>query len=261
MRRILVLVWAAGLAGCSTAPQGPAWGSQATLTPGWSRLGRAVADAARSPVTWAPLATAGLLQIDHADRHVAHWASDHTPIFGSQDAARTASNVMLGASAALYTATALAAPSYQDDWYLNKAKGLAVGIGAAATTEGVVEGLKKGVDRQRPDDSGHDSFVSGHAALTGVSATMTQRNIDTLPISDSGQFALRSLAVGLNVGTDYARVAARKHYPSDVLVGAALGHFIGVVADEAFLGRSDDRFLPTVSLSRHGGTVGFQGRF
>lgn len=132
---------------------------------------------------------------------------------------------------------------------------MAVGVGAAAATEGVVEGLKKSVGWQRPDHSGHDSFPSGPAALTSVAATMTQRNIDTLPISGTSQFALRSLAVGLSVRTHYARVAARKHYRSDVLISAARGHFIGEVADEAFLGVPVDRFVPTVSLSRHSGTV------
>ncbi len=182
-------------------------------------------------------------------------------MFGSRQNAQSASNVMLGMSAVLYGVTALAAPSYQENWYPNKAKGLAVGVGAALATEGVVAGLKKGVGRQRPDNSGNDSFPSGHAALTAVSATMTDRTIDTLPISGTSQFALKSLAVGLSVGTDYARVEARKHYPSDVLVGAAIGHFMGVFADEAFLGLSPDHFVPTVNLSRHGGTVGFEGSF
>lgn len=261
MRQIAVLVFVMGLAGCSAAPNGPAWGSQATLTPGWSRIGHAAADAARSPVTWAPLATAGLLQIGHADRHISHWASDHTPIFGSRNGAQRASNAMLGASVVLYGVTALATPSYQENWYQNKAKGLAVGAGAAIATEGVVAGLKSGVGRKRPDNSNNASFPSGHAALTSVSATMTMQNIDRLPISNTSQFALKSLAVGLSVTTDYARVAGRKHYPSDVLVGAAIGHFVGVFADEAFLGLSPDRFVPTVTMSRHGGTVGFEGRF
>ncbi|MGN8160708.1 hypothetical protein ACS8Y6_04375 [Salinisphaera sp. RV14] len=56
-------------------------------------------------------------------------------------------------------------------------------------------------------------------------------------------------------------MAGRKHYPSDVVVGAASGHFVGIFADEAFLGLSPDRFVPTVSMSRHGGTVGFEGHF
>jgi membrane-associated phospholipid phosphatase len=258
---MVLLIFVFSVSGCSTAPNGPAWGSNATLAPGWSRAASAAEDAALSPVTWAPLAAAGLLQIDHADRHIAHWASDHTPIFGSRNNAQTASDALLGASVALYGITALAAPSYKEDWYQNKAQGLAVGAGAAIATEGVVEGLKQGVDRQRPDDSGHDSFPSTHAALATVSATMTERTIDTLPISDTSQFALKGLAVGLSVGTDYARVESRKHYPSDVLVGAAIGHFMGVFADEAFLGLSPDRFVPTVSMSRHGGMLGFQGSF
>lgn len=258
---MVVVVLFCGVTGCSTAPDGPAWGAHATLSPGWSRIGGAAADAAVSPATWAPVVAAGLLQIGHADRHLSNWSSDHTPVFGSRHTAKSASDVMLGMSVALYGITALAAPSYQDNWYSNKARGLAVGAGAAIATEGVVVGLKTGINRQRPDDSGNDSFASGHAALIAVSATMTYGPIDTLPVSDTSRFALKTLAVGLNVGTDYARVEGRKHYPSDVLVGAAIGHFIGVVADEAFLEISPDRFVPTVNLSRHGGTVGFEGSF
>jgi len=192
---------------------------------------------------------------------MSRWSSHHTPVFGSRQSAKTASDVMLGASAALYGVTALAAPSYQHDWYGNKARGLAMGAGAAIATEGVVAGLKQGLGRKRPDDSGNDSFPSGHAALTTLSATMTTRTIDTLPLSDASQVTLKAAAIGLSVGTDYARVEAQKHYLSDVLVGAAIGHFMGAIVDKAFLGVQPDRFVPSVELSRHGGTLGFQASF
>jgi hypothetical protein len=40
----------------------------------------------------------------------------------------------------------------------------------------------------------------------------------------------------LAVGTAWARVEAKKHFPSDVLAGAALGSFISAFVHDAFLG-------------------------
>jgi membrane-associated phospholipid phosphatase len=38
----------------------------------------------------------------------------------------------------------------------------------------------------------------------------------------------------------WARVEARKHYPSDVLAGAALGHFLTAFIHDAFLNLPED---------------------
>jgi len=40
--------------------------------------------------------------------------------------------------------------------------------------------------------------------------------------------------------TAWARVEAGKHYPSDVLAGAALAHFVTVFIHDAFLGLPND---------------------
>jgi len=42
--------------------------------------------------------------------------------------------------------------------------------------------------------------------------------------------------ISFGAGTSWARVEAGMHYPSDVLAGAALGHFIAAVVNDAFLG-------------------------
>jgi len=45
--------------GCASDGQGPYWGEEATLSPGWNRIGSAAVEAARDPVTWAPALGAG----------------------------------------------------------------------------------------------------------------------------------------------------------------------------------------------------------
>jgi membrane-associated phospholipid phosphatase len=262
MQRTSLLSLIAVLPACATLPNGHGWGQDATLSPGWERMQTAVIEAASSPITWVPLVAAGLLQIDNVDHNLSRLASDNTPIFGSQQTADTISTGLMGASIGLYVATALPAPSGEEQWLANKAKEFGVGLGAQLTAAYITEGLKTTTGRQRPDERDHSSFPSGHASTAAVSATLAADNIDTLQIPASGRIALKGLGAGLAVGTAYARVEAKKHFTSDVLVGAALGHFIGVFANEAFLGIDRPyQFSPNVYVSRDSFLIGINGRF
>ncbi len=44
----------------------------------------------------------------------------------------------------------------------------------------------------------------------------------------------------LATGVAWARVEGERHYPSDVLAGAALGHFISAFIHDAFIGLPED---------------------
>src|SRR5512135_2835606 len=99
------------LSGCGTMSNERGWGQDATLFPGWERIGKAAYNAASSPWTWVPAGGAALLQIDRWDKHVSKWASDKTPVFGSQKNAANWSDYLLYSSAALYAGTALLTPS------------------------------------------------------------------------------------------------------------------------------------------------------
>jgi membrane-associated phospholipid phosphatase len=262
MQHASLLILIAVLPACATLPRSRGREQDATLLPGWQSVQTAAIDAASSPITWVPLLAAGLLQIDNADHNLSRWASDNTPIFGSQQTADTISTDLERAAIGLYVATALAAPTGEEQWLANKAKEFGVGLGAELTTAGITEGLKTATGRQRPDKLGHSSFPSGHASTAAVSATLAADNIDTLQILASGRIALEGLGAGLAVGTAYARVEAKKHFPSDVLVGAALGHFIGVFANETFLGIDRPyQFSPNVDVSKDGFLIGINGSF
>jgi hypothetical protein len=117
------------------------------------------------------------------------------------------------ASIGLYVLTALAAPSGDEYWLENKAKELGIGLAAELTTAYITEGLRTATGRQRPNGIRHSSFLSGHTSTAAVSATLAADNIDTLQIPASGRIALKGLGAGLAVGTAYARVEAKEHFP------------------------------------------------
>jgi membrane-associated phospholipid phosphatase len=229
--------------GCGTMPNGRGWGQDATITPGWGRIGRAALSAATAPETWAPAAGALALRIGHADRNLQEWAARGTPVFGSQRAAEQRSDDFLNAAGVIWAVTGVATPGGEDPglWLLNKAKGLAVEAGAGAATSGIVDALKGAVGRTRPGGGSRASFPSAHAAGSSFFATLSSRHVDTYGWSSSAVTASRLGLGALTAATAWARVEANQHFPSDVLAGIALGHFMGAFVTEAFLGLDNPR--------------------
>lgn len=233
------------LCSCGTLPNGRGWGQDATIKPGWEAVRESAVRAAKSPYTWAPLAGALLLQIDDWDENISTWAADKTPIFGSQQSARNASDTLRNLSVAALIVTTLATPSgdSSNDWLAAKGKGFAVAAGANLLNGGATTGLKNLSGRTRPDGSSDKSFPSGHSSVATVNATLAARNLQSI---DMGANYRRAMKIGFGVfagGAAWARVEANVHFPSDVLVGAALGHFMAAFINDAFIGldRSDDK--------------------
>jgi membrane-associated phospholipid phosphatase len=99
-----------------------------------------------------------------------------------------------------------------ETWTQAEAYGLSLGVATL---------LKATVPRNRPDDTGN-SFPSGHATAAFTAATLAWRN--------SGPWA-GVPAYGLAAATAFSRVEAGRHFPSDVLAGAALGVLCAGVVD------------------------------
>ncbi len=252
------------LAGCGTLPNGRGWGQDATLLPGWHRVAKAARDAALSPETWAPAAAALVLQIDDWDEDISEWAVENTPIFGSPEDADDASDYLRDATGVAYFMTALATPSGDDanQWTVAKLKGMAFGVAAVALTDGTTELLKNASERTRPDLSDDESFPSGHASSASAFTTLANRNLQSLSLSKRSRTLLRVGFTSLAAGTAWARVEAGRHYPSDVLAGYALGHFISAFINDAFLGL-DQNEGPQLTLepSKRGVIVGIRWVF
>jgi membrane-associated phospholipid phosphatase len=254
-RASFLVILASVTAGCGTLSSGRGWGQDATLSPGWERIGQAAWNAAAAPETWAPAAGALAFQADHADKNVSEWAVKHTPVFGSPHNADQMSTALLDAGGVVWAASGLAAPSGGNTagWVEAKARGFGVEGGAGLVTLGTVEVLKTAVHRTRPDGSDNQSFPSGHSAGAAFFATSASRNIAALSWSAGATTASQIGLGALTAATAWARVEANKHYPSDVLAGIALGHFFGVFLTDAFLGLDNPRHaLVLVEPSREG---------
>lgn len=240
------LRWFVGLlllggAGCGTMPNGRPWGKDATLLPGWSRLGSAAVDAVTQPMTWVPLAGALALQIGDLDADLADWARDETPVFHSRSEADEASDFLKETAQWAAWGTAIMAPSGEPagPWAANKAKGFGVEYLAAEANNALTEYVKGVSVRKRPDRSDFESFPSGHASLSATYSTLAVRNIDAMGLPEGAETAAHAGLFAVEAGTAWGRVEAERHYPSDVLVGLALGHFVAEFFDNAFLGLAE----------------------
>ncbi len=85
---------------------------------------------------------------------------------------------------------------------------------AQMLTQVFVQGAKFAVGRQRPDGSNSLSFPSGHSASAFATATVVQEHF-------GWKAGVPAYAFASFVGA--SRLAAGKHYLSDVVIGAGLG--------------------------------------
>ena len=128
-----------------------------------------------------------------------------------------------------------------------------LGLEALAHTQIVVQGIKLATQRERPPEiterrgfwKGGGSFPSGHAASAWAFATVVAQEYGdrkTVPV------AVYSLAAVVSA----ARLSARRHYASDILVGGVVGHLIGRYIHnsrrDAGLGSRGVSFTPRVGL-------------
>jgi membrane-associated phospholipid phosphatase len=226
------------LGGCATLPNGRNWGEDATVQPGWERVGRAALAAVEAPGFWLPLAGAAVLQIDNWDHRISSWARRETPIFGSQQSATEWSDRLRSASAYAYFATVALTPGGDEPgpWLLDKARGLAVGGAAIVVTDEESSLLKHASARERPNGQDDQSMPSSHASRSAVLTELGRRNMQWIEVSETERAVIDAGLTGLTLATGWARVEAGFHYPSDVLVGMAIGDFNGAFFNDAFMG-------------------------
>jgi hypothetical protein len=225
----LLAVLAVLSGGCATT--GKFWPSGAQ----WSK---SAARAARHPGTWVPLAGAGVVAVAGWDHDISDWARRETPLFGSTATAEHSSNVFLAVSDVGMVASALAVRDPEQKYWPATLKRLVweqVGVFSAVTCR---EPIRQLTDRQRPNGE-PKGFPSGHSTIAFAQAAMTYRNLDALEIDPRWAYAATGASAGCAALTAWARVEAGKHYPTDVLAGAALGNFVALLIHDAFLGKDE----------------------
>jgi hypothetical protein len=236
---ILISIFASG---CGTLPNGRGWGQDAFFPIDAGRVSRAAHDAFFNSNTLVPLVSALAFGIDDFDEKVSDWAVKHNPVFGSESDARDASDdlrTVLQVEAAI---TVLATPSgdVPEQWMASKVKGLGVELAAIGVTSGLTDLLKDTTGRTRPDERSDRSFPSSHASGAFSYMTLANRNIDSIDMPRELKPPLKIGNYLLASGVVWARVEGQRHYPSDVLAGAALGHFLTAFIHDAFMNLPED---------------------
>jgi hypothetical protein len=247
-----------GVTGCGTLQNGQKWGQNAVYPVDLKRIPDAACHAFFDLQTLVPTAGALIFALDHYDQKASNWMVSHHPVFGSSDSASQASDYLVYALDAETFATAVATPSGKDpkDWTYDKAKGLGVEVGAELVTAGATALLKEATNRTRPN-GGSNSFPSGHASNAFSSATLSNRNLNSITMPEGLRLSLQLGNLLLATGVGWARVEAGSHYPSDVLAGAAIGHFLSAFIYDAFIGLPEhERIGLYVLPSKHGVMIG-----
>lgn len=226
------------VAGCGTLNSGGGWGQDAIYPVDLKKIPRAALNALLDPQTFVPAAGALVFGLSKWDKKVSHWATEHTPIFGS---VQNAKNDAVYFEIPLYTevfVTAIATPSGNDskDWITSKLKGMAVEGTAEAVVVGTTSLLKATTGRTRPNENGDHSFPSGEASAAFSSVALSNRNLDSIQMPQEVRIPMKAVNILLGTSVAWARVEAGAHYPSDVLAGAALGNFLSATMHDSFIG-------------------------
>ena len=223
------------------------------------RLKVELSEAALERATWMPLAGAAMLGITGLDGKIAEWAAERNPFFGNQGRARRMSDNLQNGLIAAMGSTAVFAP-YRDGYTQFPGDRLVANAMAWGGANGVVAGLKETVRRDRPDDSDHRSFPSGHAVAAFASASLFERNIGQSIDSPSLRLPVKASAFLAAAGVAWARVEGEKHHPADVLVSAAIGNlFTHTLYDSLVTGEGSAAL--GVSAGRDGFSVRFRHRW
>jgi membrane-associated phospholipid phosphatase len=100
-----------------------------------------------------------------------------------------------------------------------KAKKFTYSLAQGFIVSNVVYGsVKKMVGRQRPDDTNHVSFPSGHTANAFMVASVASHHY-------GWKAGLPAYAFATYIGS--SRLKSRKHFLTDVVAGATLGYIVG----------------------------------
>jgi membrane-associated phospholipid phosphatase len=254
---VIVILFA--VTGCGTLSNGRGWGQDAIYPVDLKKIPRAALNALVDPQTFVPAAGALVFGLSKWDKKVSHWATEHTPIFGSvQNAKDDAVYLEIPLYAEAFI-SALATPSGDDskDWVYSKLKGIAVEGAAEFVTVGATSLLKDATGRSRPSGDGK-SFPSGEASAAFSSVALSNRNLDSIELPQEVRIPLKVGNILLGTSVAWARVEAGAHFPSDVLAGAALGNFLSATIHDSFLGLPERKgfFGFSVSPLKRGAMAG-----
>jgi hypothetical protein len=244
---------AAWIAGCGTMKNAQTWGKDAWTSLTWKKTGYAAYDAFMDLQTLIPAIGAVVFCLDDFDQETSDWAGRQHPIFQSAEAAEVFSDWGQYLLVTEPFVTAFFTPSSDEskEWMINKAKGISVEMAATGLVAGTTLLLKQTTHRLRPNGIGSSSFPSGHTSSSFAGATLANNNLNLVPVNRYARTSVQAFNLLLATAVGWARIEAREHYPSDVLAGAAIGHFLSSFLYGTFSGLPEESQFGLVIAPLH----------
>ena len=221
---------------CATTPIRTEDGVPLRSWPTGARWKRAALNGLRDPTTWGTAAGAALAA--PWDKKISNWAVENTPVFGSIDNAKSASDDLRSLCNLGMLGTALAVPGGDYPWR-SRFERLLVEEAGVWTASSLTDLAKQNIARERPDGTDNHGFPSAHSTRAFAYNGMSWRNLDAMNLPVAARVSLKTFLITAAAGTGWARVEGQRHYPSDVLAGAAVGNFVSLFIHDAFLGEKE----------------------
>lgn len=217
--------------GCASSPGGNTVSE--TNSP-FKRFTHAARSAFYDKGTWPLLLGAVAFRNSDYDAKVADYAMEHRPLFATDERADSDTDKLRSFSYLLTYGTALAV----NETWSESGKRVLTDTSALYTTRLTTKQMNIEVEREYPGGGGDDAFGSHHAASPFAAAALTRRNVDELAISKWAARGINVSAYAAATASAWGRIEMGLHYPSDQLASAAVGNFIAILFNDAFLPRN-----------------------
>ena len=221
-----------------------------------SDFGTVVIDSLKDPFTWGNLVLAGV--IAPFDHRISRYMVENKPLFNG-GASDESDNFRSYTNWSMQLSILSVAEDYNNDLsdvFLIKTERLLrdnLSSGLTVMTNTQIQNI---VDRKRPL-TGSGGFPSGHTSRTFATAYFARQNYNNSFFNDNTRTSLIFFTYLSAYTTGIARIEAGAHYPSDVLVGAALGNF-GASILYHYTNEYIPNLKPIITASKHNASVGFE---
>jgi hypothetical protein len=256
VRYVFILILPIIFSSCSLLTKKGDWGKHALWPIKSQRIKNAFIKNISSPHVWIPASAAAVTYLGHYDKKITSWAVKYKPVFNDRDKASEWSDDLLKVfSHEMYLTMLLTASSDEEpslnEYVVNKGKGYLVIRGATLATDRVRDKSAGFFDRQKPNDRNQRSFPSGHSSKAASRVAIANRNLDYIPMHDNLRTSLQVLNTSAAGLMQIARIEARAHYPSDTLMGYALGTFISGFIYDSLMNLESDEFVSIVPYDKN----------
>lgn len=206
-----------------------------------ARLKDAFKKSATSPHVWRPIAVASVVALSGQDAKISSWGRKETPLFASQDRAEKRSD-QLGDVLEIQGYGSWLVLDLKEKGLQHKSKQFLAMETGVRSSYWTTYAAKRATRRDRPQSQDKLSLPSGHATAGGAWRNVTAHHLG------NRAWPLNDLNTGIASLKSWARVEAGKHYPTDVLVGYALGSFFTELTHQLWMSPGSAHsitFLPT----------------